>query len=512
MRRFDVVIIGTGAGGGTLAHALAETGKEILLLERGDFLVREKENWSPHQVFVENRYKTREVWKDGAGNEFHPANHYYVGGNTKLFGAATLRMRKEDFGEVKHHDGTSPAWPIRYEDMEPHYTQAEELYHVHGLRGSDPTEPPASGPFPYPPVRHEPRIQEIYDDLTERGTVHPFPLPLALILDEDARHRSPCIKCNTCDGFPCLVNGKADAHVVCVEPALKHPNVTLITDAMATRLRTDPNGKRVSEIQVTHNRTEERYEGETVVVSCGAINSAALLLRSKSSRHPEGLANSSGMVGRNYMVHNNTALIAVGRKPNPTKFQKTFGINDFYFAGGDYDFPLGHIQLMGKADREMLSADMPGFVPGMALDYIATNSVDWWVTTEDLPNPKNRVEVDATGGIVLRYTPNNEEPHRLLQEELKAILHEIGLDRHLLHHELYMSTRQPIAMVPHQNGTCRMGTDPRTSVLDTDCRTHDVENLYVVDASFFPSNSAVNPALTVIANALRVADHLKEVL
>src|SRR4051812_29670306 len=155
---YDVIIIGSGAGGGTLAYKLAPTGKRILLLERGGYVPREKDNWSTRAVNVEGKYATTEVWRDAGGGDLHPHTNYGVGGNTKFYGAALFRMRRQDFGELKHADGVSPAWPIAYDDLEPFYTRAERLYHVHGERGADPTEPSASAPYPHPAVSHEPRI------------------------------------------------------------------------------------------------------------------------------------------------------------------------------------------------------------------------------------------------------------------------------------------------------------------------------------------------------------------
>ena len=507
--QYDIIIIGTGAGGGTLAYALAPTGKRILLLERGDFLPREKENWDPAAVFVQNRYKTDEIWYDKDGSEFHPGTHYYVGGNTKVYGATLLRLRKEDFGELRHHGGVSPAWPLNYEDIEPYYTQAEKLYSVHGQRGVDPTEPPAQEPYACPPLRHEPRIQEILDGLNRIG-LHPFPLPIGIRLNEEEPHRSQCIRCDTCDGFPCLVDAKADAHTTCVNPAVDHPNVTLQVNSKVIRLHTDATGKIATRVEVECDGAMMSYSAGIVAVCCGAINSAALLLRSANDKHPHGLANSSGLVGRNYMCHNNSAIVAMSRTPNPTKFQKTIGINDYYFGSPDWNYPLGHIQLLGKAKKDMLEGDAPMITPGLALDYMASHSVDWWITSEDLPDPENRVTVNDKGEIILHYTPNNEEAHRRLLAKLKAALKEVGCDTHIIPSAVYLSKKIPLAGVAHQVGTCRFGKDPRTSVLDSNCKAHDLDNLYVVDGSLFPSSSAVNPGLTIIANALRVGDHLKD--
>ena len=295
--QYDVIIIGSGAGGGTLAHRLAPSGKRILILERGGFLPREPQNWSSEAVFGANRYKAPETWHDRDGKPFHPGIHYWVGGNTKMYGAVLLRLRERDFGVVHHADGMSPEWPLSYRDLAPYYTEAERLYHVHGQRGSDPTEPPCDDPYPYKAISHEPRIQQLADDL-ERAGHRPFPLPVGIMLDEEKPQDSACIRCATCDGFPCLVQAKADAHVVCVMPALRHPNVTLLTGAYVERIETNATGSEVSEVVVHRDGEVERYRGDIVVVACGAINSAALLLRSANWAHPDGLANGSGVVGR----------------------------------------------------------------------------------------------------------------------------------------------------------------------------------------------------------------------
>jgi choline dehydrogenase-like flavoprotein len=503
---YDLVIIGTGAGGGTLAYKLAPSGKRILLLERGTCVPREKANWDSRAVNVEARYHTRETWRDRDGRALHPHTNYYVGGNTKFYGAALFRMRERDFGELAHHDGVSPAWPLTYADLEPYYTQAERLYHVHGARGTDPTEPWTSGPYAHPPVSHEPRIQKLHDDLARAG-LRPFPVPLGVMLDESDPQRSPCIRCETCDGYPCLLHAKSDAQIVCVDPALRYPNVELWTEAQALRLETDPSGRAVTGVVVRRRGEECVVRADVVVVSCGAINSAALLLRSANTSHPQGLANRSGVVGRHYMGHVNSVVLAISTTPNPTVFQKTLGLNDFYFGEEGFPYPMGHISFVGKLDAAALSAGAPPFVPGMTLDVIAKHSLDFWLTSEDLPDPDNRVTLDREGGIVLSYRPNNLASHARLVKRLEHLLEHIGA-RHLVPRHLFLGQRIPLAGVAHQNGTVRFGHDPGSSALDPHCRAHDVDNLYVVDGSFFPSSSAVNPALTIMANALRVGDHL----
>jgi choline dehydrogenase-like flavoprotein len=516
---YDVIIIGTGAGGGTLAFKLAPTGKRILVLERGNYVRREKENWSTRAVNIEGRYQTRETWRDRDGKDLHPHTNYCVGGNTKFYGAALFRLRKQDFGEIRHHGGVSPAWPISYDELEPYYTQAERMYHVHGERGEDPTEPAASSPYPHPAVSHEPRMQQLADDFARAG-LQPFHTPLGIMLDEKNSHASKCIRCNTCDGFPCLVYAKSDAQVLGVDAALQFPSVTLMTDSFVERLETNSSGREVSRVVVRRNGCIEEFSGETVVVSCGAINSAALLLRSANGKHPNGLANGSDTVGRHYMGHVNSVLMAISRCPNPVVFQKTLSVNDFYFGARDWQYPMGHISFVGKLDGETLKAGAPAIAPGFTLDLMANHSLDFWLTSEDLPDPNNRVTIDRAGNIVLSYEPNNQEGHQrliarlrqLMQQQTRCSVHGHDCHQGLFARNLYVGQRIPLAGVAHQNGTIRFGADPKTSALDRNCQAHEVENLYVVDGSFFPSSGAVNPALTIMANALRVGDHLIEKL
>jgi choline dehydrogenase-like flavoprotein len=506
---YDVIIIGTGAGGGTLAHKLAPSGKRILLLERGGYLRREPENWDSEQVFIKDRYLSDELWYDKDGQPFKPHQQYFVGGNTKFYGAILFRLRERDFDEVRHYGGVSPAWPLSYRDLEPYYAQAERLYLVHGEAGEDPTEPTRSGPFPYPAVSHEPRIQQLHDDFDRAGH-RPFHLPVGIDLNEDDPEQGRCVRCDRFDGFPCLTDGKADAHVLCVRPALRHDNVTLLTGARAQRLESDPSGASISGVVVERNGLEETYRGDIVVVSCGAANSAALLLKSASERHPNGLANSSDVVGRHYMAHINSGVIAVSQAPNETKFQKTLGVNDYYWGAPDSDLPLGHIQMLAKSDRNILRGGAPWFAPGVALDYLARHAIDFWLTTEDLPHPDNRVTVDRRGNIHLAKTYHNLEAHKRLLAKLRALMGPLGCHDASIPSWSILDQRIPLAGVAHQSGTVRFGTDPKQSALDPNCKAHDLDNLYVVDTSFFPSSAAVNPALTAMANSLRVGDHLLE--
>jgi choline dehydrogenase-like flavoprotein len=501
--RFDIVIIGSGAGGGTMAHALSETSARILILERGDFVPQEDDNWSPEAVWKHLRYRASERWLDDRGREFLPYAHYCVGGNTKFWGSVLYRLRREDFLAVEHLDGVSPAWPIDYETLEPYYERAERLYHVHGQHGIDPTEGPRN-PFPYGPVPHAPRMAEIVDKLQRQG-LHPAPLPLGLMRPDEA---DGCVLCNTCNSFPCKVHAKGDADVCCTRPALRAPNVTLWTNARARRLLTSPSGGQVAAVEVERYGEGRRVEASLFIVSCGAVNSAALLLASANDRHPRGLANSSGLVGRRYMAHLATMMEAIDpRRQNDTGFQKTVAINDYYFRGPAANYPLGQIQSQGRTHGIMAKTNAPWYgrwIPLGAYDWWVSRGFDWLAMSEDLPSPDNRVTLGSDGRIRLRYRPSNVRAHRQLVVETRRLLRRLGL-RFTVTHSLGTSN------TTHQCGTLCFGTDPRESVLDPYCRAHDIDNLFVVDASFFPSSAAVNPGLTIVAQALRVADHIKSI-
>jgi choline dehydrogenase-like flavoprotein len=494
----DVVIIGSGAGGGTLSFALRHLGARVVVLERGQFLPREFENWDANSVFVDNRYKTDERWLDGKGKSFRPGMQYWVGGNTKVYGSSLPRFRVKDFEATEHADGVSPAWPLRYEQYEPYYTAAEELYLVHGSTQEDHTDPPRSKPFPFEAIEDEPVIAELRSRLRRAGyeAAH---IPLGI----DRRKGGACIRCATCDGFPCLLDAKADSDVRGIRPAIAH-GVQLFTGCFVERILTSPDGKTATAIEYELNGQTRRMTAGTIVVSAGAVNSAALLLRSRSSVYPDGLANRSGQVGRNYMVHNNTVMAAFGRIKNTTKFQKTLYVNDYYDKGNSrHPYPLGHIQLIGKTQAAMLKGQAR-LVPTTILAEAAARSTDWWLFTEDLPVPENRVTTDGRQ-IQVTWKPNNLEAHDELVRETKKMLYRVG-------YPLVIGKRMGIEVNSHQAGTIRMGIDPSTSVLDTSCRSHDVENLYVVDSSFFPSLPVMNPALTIAANALRVAEQLQQTL
>lgn len=505
--KYDIIIIGSGAGGGTLAYRLAPSGKKILILERGDYIPKEKENWDAREVFTVGRYRTKENWYDKDDNPFRPYTNYCVGGNTKMYGAAMFRLRESDFNVVRHYGGVSPAWPIRYQDLEPYYTEAERLYSVHGKRGADPTEPRTTGEYPNPPLVLEPSMQELYDSIRSIG-YNPFPLPIGVRLGENGKAGTSPVRLSHFDGFPDPTEAKADAQVVALHAALKHPNVTLLSQCHVDRLLTDKSGRRVAAVEVTRESEKHKFEGDIVVLSAGAVNSAAILLRSANHHHPKGLANGSDQVGRNYMLHQNGCVIAISKKPNTSQFQKSFGIADFYNGADDSLFPLGTIQLMGKNDPDTLLDLAKPYYPNKSFEELSQHSIDFWITAEDLPEAGNRVELRKDGSIKTSYTVNNREAYEGIKRKLFTLLDELGSRDPLFRDPLKVGYDLGVSGVSHQMGTLKFGHDKRSSVLDVNCKAHDLDNLYAVDASFFVSSGAFNPSLTIMANALRVGDHL----
>ena len=491
--RFDVVIIGSGVGGGCIAHVLAPTGARIVILERGRRMPREDRNWDPEAVYADAAYKSDERWTDGSGRSFRPGQFYYVGGHTKVFGATMFRFRREDFCAMERAGGLSPAWPIEYDTLEPYYARAERLFGVHGEAGADPTEPPRSGPYPYPPLRHNPAIAEVAERLRAQG-LRPFPIPSSV----QDHAGGACVRCNTCDGFPCRLGAKGDAETCLIDPVLQHGNVALRTEALVVRLLADASGRRIEAAELADGT---QVRGNLFVLAAGAVNSAAILLCSVHAKHPSGLANSSGMVGRHYMNHNCTAVIAVRPfRANRESFQKTLALNDFYLGDGEGGPPLGNLQLLGKIMEPMLRAEIRS-VPRPVRAWLAAHSVDWYAMSEDLPHPESRVRVRDDGAVVLDWRRSNLAAHKALVAKARRMLRAAGFP--------IVLTRAFSKDTPsHQCGTVRFGHDPADAPLDPFCKTFDHDNLYVVDASFFPSSAAVNPALTVAAQALRAGEHI----
>ncbi|MDP4264434.1 MAG: GMC family oxidoreductase [Bacteroidota bacterium] len=504
---YDIIIIGTGSGGSTIAYKLAPTGKKILILERGGFIPKEKQNWDPHEVVTLGRYRPNENWYDKDDKPFKPYIHYNVGGNSKMYGAALFRFRESDFDKVRHYGGESPAWPFGYETLEDYYTQAEKLYSVHGKRGIDPSEPPAPVDYPLPPLAYEPLIKDLDKKLQEIG-LKPFPLPMGVRLPQDYTETEAPVVLENFDGFPDLTDSKADGQVIGLRPALLNKNVTLLTHAYVERLDTDTSGRKVNKVITDVKGEKIIFSANTVIVACGAVNSAALFLRSANDKHPGGLANSSDQVGRNLMLHHNGCLVAFTKKKNDCVFQKSLGIADFYHGADDSELPLGEIQLMGRNDPDTILWLAEKIHPGKSYEELKEMTIDFWLTAEDLPSPGNRVTLREDGAIKVNYTRTNYTAFEKLKEKLKQVFVKLGEIDPGYKDTQWNGYDLDVSGMSHQNGTLRFGTDPSKSVLDLNCKTHDLDNLYVVDASFFPSCGAFNPALTIAANALRVGDHL----
>jgi choline dehydrogenase-like flavoprotein len=504
---YDIIIIGTGSGGSTVAHQLAKTGKKILILERGGFIPKEKQNWDPHEVVTAGRYRPNDTWYNQDDKPFKPFIHYNVGGNSKMYGAALFRFREKDFMQVEHYGGTSPEWPFHYDTLEPYYTQAEHLYHVHGKRGADPTEPPTNAAYLHGPLPYEPLIMDLEDKMRQIG-LQPFPLPMGIKLPQDYSPTEAPVVLENFDGFPDPTDSKADAQTMALRPALAKGNVVLLTHAYAERLETSADGKKVTKVCAIVKGEKLWFSADIIIVACGAVNSAALLLRSANHKHPNGLANSSDQVGRNLMLHHNGCLVAFTKKKNDCVFQKSLGLADFYFGAADSPMPLGEIQLMGRNDADTILWLAKELYPEKTYDELRAMTIDFWLTAEDLPSANNRVTLRKDGSIRVSYTRTNYTAYEKLKEKLQQVFAQLGAMDPDYKDVQWKGYDLDISGMSHQNGTLRFGTDPTTSVLDTNCKAHDLDNLYVADASFFPSCGAFNPALTIAANALRVGEHI----
>lgn len=485
----DIVIIGSGIGGSSLASSLASTGRRIVILERGEHLRDTPEARDDAAIFLRGFYRSSEEWVGTDGETFLPGNYYYVGGNSKFFGAVMYRYRSEDFSPRDHMGGRSPGWPLAYADLAPWYERAEALFKVRGDATQDPTEPPHAAPYPHPPVPDEPAISGVRSRLSKAG-VHPSSLPLAVDIDawlERAR--------TGWDAFPNTGTGKIDAEAGPLAEALAHANVTLVTGANVLRLETDPSGRKVTAAIYVKDGVEHSLNADIFVVAAGAVQSAALLLRSANPAHPTGLANSSDQLGRNFMNHNTTAMLAVDPlRPNTCVYQKTLAFNDFYNKDPQGRFPLGNVQLLGHITGTILKANAP-MLPRWLSGLIARNCYGWFLTSEDLPNPQSRVMV-RDGRIVMHWVRSNMQAHETLVRRTRSVMRKAGFP-------IVLTRTFGRKTTSHQCGTARLGSDPATSVVSLDCRTHDIANLYITDASVLPTSAAVNPALTVAALALK---------
>lgn len=493
----DIVIIGSGVGGSAVAHQLAGSRARILILERGGFLANEPQNSDADAVFGQSRYKTSDQWQDPAGKSYRPGQYYYVGGHTKFYGTAMFRFRESDFDETTMDAARSPAWPVSYADLEPYYAAAEALYGVRGEAGTDPTEPPRAAPFPHPAIPHEPAIATLSDRLARQG-LHPFAMPSAV----DYGAGGTCRRCGTCDAFACRFDAKGDADVKVLRPLLTHPDVRLERNAKVTRLIADSEGRRIVAAEVVRDGETLRVEAPLFVLSAGAINSALILLRSACEAMPDGLANRSGVVGRYLMNHHLSGLMGINPLAvNETRFPKTLSVNDFYHGLPGDPAARGNIQMLGKIQGAMIRATYPA-MPRLAADWLARHSVDVLAMSEDLPDRDSRVRLLEDDRVEVDYRPGGTAAHDRFVSHVRRVLRRAGFALVLRH-------GFGIQAPSHQCGTVRMGNDPATSALDALCRAHDHPNLYVVDAGFFPSSAALNPALTIAAQALRVGAHLR---
>ncbi len=481
-------------GGATMAAALAPSGQRITILERGHRLEDQPACRDATAIFRDGAFRNNETWDGPDGQAFNPGNYYFVGGNSKLYGAVFFRYRAEDFRPMRHIGGSTPGWPISYQEFEPWYQAAEELYEVRGKLGGDPTEPPHSGNYQHAPVPHEAPIADAARRLARQG-LSPSHLPLGVDVDAwlAGGHTG-------WDAYPNTGDGKKDAESIGLARALRHNSVCLETGCEVTRLITGDGGY-IEAVEYRKANRLHRIAARTVILSAGAVNSAVLLLRSANKDWPTGLANSSDQVGRNFMNHNTHAVLAIHPfRRNTSIYQKTLYFNDFYLTGGPNEEPLGNVQLLGKITAPILASQVS--LPGSVVRWITERSVDWYVMSEDLPDPESRVTVDGDR-IVLDWRRSNWSAHKILVRKFTSILRRAGWP---------LVLRRPFDRnVPsHQCGTARFGENPKTSVLDRWCRTHDHPNLFVVDASFLPNSAAVNPALTIAAQALRVADHIRK--
>ncbi|MCP9848556.1 GMC oxidoreductase [Cyanobium sp. Morenito 9A2] len=497
---YDLIVIGTGAGGGTLAGALAECGKSVLVLERGGAMDLSDQNVADVELVRNSRYHPGEQWFGTDGDPFPPQMIYALGGNSKIWGGVLERLREQDFAPQRHLDGSSPGWELSYADLAPHYDRAERLYHVHGRRSVDPTEPPRTGDYLHPPRSIEPVLESLRADLARQG-VTAYDLPISW-------SASP-------------LDPSGDAERFGVDVAELSAQVTLRTGARVIRLHVNPSGREVKGVQAEIDGQNWLFTGHVVVLAAGAVNSAALLLRSCNDQHPEGLANGSGQVGRNLMKPQLSSILQLAAHPDSGRYGPGLGINDYYWGDKNVSVPLGQIRNGGGVLQDPLFAESPPLLslvtrllPNSLLEQLAVRTVSWWASSGVRPDPANRVSLRGEG-LQITYTPNNREAHdRLVYRWLSTIkaLEADPATTVVRAFPLHPRGESPLAVLGFACGTVRMGSDPTRSVVDLQGRSHQLVNLYVADASVFPTCPAVGPALTVIALALRLAEHLKRVL
>ena len=493
---YDVIVIGSGAGGGTLAGAMSRKGKTVLVLERGGAMALEDQNVADVDLFRKDRYHPKnERWFGPDGDPFPPQTTYARGGNTKIWGAVLERMREQDFGEVVLQDGISPAWPLDYAELAPYYRQAEQLYRVHGKAGVDPTEPSRNEEFMAPPKPLEPFLEPLRSALERQGC-HPYDIPISWSEDRD--------------------DPSGDAQLFGLQ--VGDPDRLTVRDhARVLRLHVNPGGRVIRGVEAEVNGDVWLFSADVVVLAAGAINTPAILLRSDNAHHPKGISNGSDQVGRNLMNLQLTSILQLATERNSGRYGRSLAINDYYWGDKNVSFPLGHIQAAGGVLQDALFAESPPvlslvtkLIPDFGLERLASRSVAWWAMTEVRPDPHNKVWLNNEQ-IRINYIPNNREAHDRLVYRWIDTLKDVENDpitKVVLKAPTHARGEAPLSVVGFGCGTCRMGEDAASSVVDPQGKCHELENLYIADSSVFPSCPSVGPGLTVIALALRLADHL----
>ena len=494
----DLIIVGSGVGGASLAAALAPSGLKIIVLEKGERILPTPEARDDVAIFQRGHFAPTEKWMGSDGTPFVAGNYYAVGGNSKFYGAVMYRYRETDFLPRAHLQGSSPGWPMRYADLEPWYGKAETLFRVRGTTKEDPSEPVHSTGYTYPPVPDEPVMRKVRDRLKRAGA-HPSSLPLAIDIEQWLAEGK-----TGWDAFPNTGRGKIDAESGPLTDALAHQNVRLMTGAEVLRLETDAIGEQVLAAIVRVNGHEQRLTARAFAVAAGAIQTAALLLRSANATHPTGLANGSDQLGRNFMNHNSSAMLTIDpRLRNTSIYQKTLSFNDFYDVDPVTGYPLGNVQGLGRITAPILQANMK-ILPMPLARLVAAYAFGWFLQSEDIPNPESRVMV-KDGQIVMHWQRSNMAAHEALIARTKSVMKRAGFPIVLVHTFGRKTTS-------HQCGTARLGRDIAQSVVNTDLRAHQIKNMWITDASVLPTSAAVNPALTVAALVLRSAGSVKDFL